>query len=251
MLFVGVTMRLFLAAGFVLLGVRAGLAADAAAAAQEPSGFFGRFVANHLTIGARVTYFWLKDTRRSGPNGLDNLNQDGNFLGSLWGLDAQQHYFPNPFVEYRVISGFGAGIAYDQARAKTLDWTDNTARLVTAGDGDVEIKGVQYYVFGRLRNQTRLTPYANVGIARYHAHFFASPDWLTPGRHFEVDDTNGWFVSGGCNVAFTRHVGLDVLYRYSELDAVVGRAFFNARRHRSGAFPMRSDIVGAGFVVAF
>jgi hypothetical protein len=101
-------MRPFLAAGLVLLGVRAVGGAEATAVAQEPAGFFGRFVANHLTIGARVTYFWLKDTRRSGPNGLDNLNQAGNFLG-LWGLDAQQHYFPNPFVEYRVISGFGPG----------------------------------------------------------------------------------------------------------------------------------------------
>jgi opacity protein-like surface antigen len=244
-------MRLLLAAGLVLLGVRAGDAADATAAAQEPSGFFGRFVANHLTIGARVSYFWLQDTRRSSANGYDNLNQAGNFLGSLWGLDAQQHYFPNPFVEYRVISGFGAGIAYDQARAKTLDWTDNTARLVTAGDGDVEIRGLQYYVFGRFRNRTRLTPYANVGIARYQSRFFVSPDWLIPGRHFEVDDTKGWFVSGGCNVAFSRHLGLDALYRHSQLDAVVGRAFFSPRRHRSGAFPMRNDLLGAGLFYAF
>jgi hypothetical protein len=110
---------------------------------------------------------------------------------------------------------------------------------------------VQYYVFGRIRNRTRLTPYANVGIARYHSHFFASPDWLQPGRHFEVDDTRGWFVSGGCNVAFARHVGLDVLYRHSQLDAVIGRAFFNRNRHRSGAFPMRNDLVGAGLFLAF
>ncbi len=244
-------MRLLVAAGLVLLGARAGDAAEATADNDEPSGFFGRFVATHLTIGARVTHFWLEDTRRSSANGYDNLNQAGNFLGSLWGLDAQQHYFPNPFVEYRVLSGFGAGIAYDQARAKTLDWTDNTARLVTAGDGDVEIKGVQYYIFGRFRNQTRLTPYANVGIARYQARFFASPDWLTPGRHFEVDDTKGWFFSGGCNVTFDRHLGLDVLYRHSQLEAVTGRAFFNRNRHRSGAFPMRNDLLGAGLFYAF
>jgi opacity protein-like surface antigen len=244
-------MRLLLAAGLVLLGVRASHAAEATVAADEPSGFFGRFVATHLTIGARATHFWLKDTRRSGPNGLDNLNQAGNFLGSLWGLDAQQHYFPNPFLEYRVISAFGAGIAYDQARAKTLDWTDNTARLATAGDGDVEIRGVQYYVFGRYRNRTRLTPYANVGIARYRSRFFVSPDWATPGRHFEVDDTNGWFFSGGCSVALGRHLGLDALYRHSQLEAVVGRAFFNRNRHRSGAFPMRNDLIGAGLFYAF
>jgi opacity protein-like surface antigen len=244
-------MRLLLAAGLVLLGLRAGEAAEPTVPSDEPSGFFARFVRTHLTIGARVSRFWLEDTRRSSANGYDNLNQAGNFLGSLWGLDAQQHYFPNPFMEYRVTSGFGAGIAYDQARAKTLDWTDNTARLATAGDGDVEIRGLQYYVFGRYRNRTRFTPYANVGIARYRSRFFVSPDWLIPGRHFEVDDTKGWFVSGGCNVALSRHLGLDALYRHSQLDAVIGRAFFNPRRHRSGAFPMRNDLIGAGLFYAF
>jgi opacity protein-like surface antigen len=245
-------MRVFLAAGIMLLGARTGVAAEVTGAADEKPGFFGRWIVNRLTIGARITQFWLEDTRRSDANGFDNLNLTGNFLGSLWGLDARQHYFPNPFVEYRVISAFGVGVAYDQARAKTLDW-GNAQQTITAGDGDVEIRGLQFYGFGRYRNRTRLTPYASVGFARYWSHFLVSPDWALPGRRFEVDDTSGWFFSGGCSVALVRHLGLEALYRHSQVEAVSGRAYFNynRNRHRGGAFPMRNDLFGAGLSYAF
>jgi hypothetical protein len=207
-------------------------------------------VANRLSIGARMTHFWLEDDRRATDHGYDNLNLAGNFLGSLWGLDARQHYFPNPFLEYRVVSAFGVGVAYDQERAKTLDWGD-AAQTITVGDGDVEIRGLQYYVFGRFRNRTRITPYVNAGFARYWSRFYVSPDWALPGRHFEVDDTDGWFVSGGGDIALTRHLGLDALYRHSQTEAVSGRAFFNAKRHRSGSFPMRSDLGSVGLLYRF
>ncbi|HXB57526.1 MAG TPA: hypothetical protein VN461_22380 [Vicinamibacteria bacterium] len=243
-------MRVFVVAGVILLGARAGVAAEETAAADGQPGFFGRWVANRLTTGARVTHFWLQDTRRSDANGYDNLNQTGNFLGSLWGLDAQQHYFPNPFVEYRIISAFGAGIAYDQARAKTLDWGD-VQHTITAGDGDVEIRGLQFYVFGRFRNRTRVTPYANLGFGRYWSRFFVSPGWALPGRRFEVDDTRGWVFSGGCSVALVRHLGLETLYHHSQLEAVTGRAYFNRNHHRSGAFPMQNDVLSAGLLYGF
>jgi hypothetical protein len=237
--------------GSVDRSVRAGVSADPVPALHRQTGFVGRWVANHLLIGASLTHFWLEDTRRATDHGYDNENLTGNFLGSLWGLDAQQHYFPDPSLEYRIISSFGVGFAYDQARAKTLDWGNIDTRVTTVGDGDVEIRGLQFYLFGRYPNRTRLTPYANVGLARYWSRFLVSPLWAAPGRHLDVDSTRGWFLSSGFKLALGRHLGLDAFYRHSRVGAVSGRAYFHGIHHRSGAFPMRNNRLGAGVFYAF
>ena len=237
----------------LLLVAAVGGAATAGRAAETttPSTSVGqRWLANRLSLGARWTRFWLEDTRRSGDQGYDNANLAGNFLGSLWGLDARQHYVPSPFLEYRVVSSVGVGLAYDQARARTLDWTDET-KTATAGDGDVEIRGLQLYVFGRYPNATRVTPHARVGYASYWSQFFVSPGWSAPGRRFEVDDTRGWLLAAGVSVALHRHLALDVSYQRTQLADVTARAYFNRNRHRAGAFPMTYDALVAGLAYAF
>lgn len=234
----------------VLLASAAAGADVAPTAAQGQPGFAGRWIATRLSIGARFSHFWLEETRRAGENGYDNSNLEGNFLGSLWGLDAQQRYFPSPYVEYRVASAFGVGVTYDEARAKTLDWADED-HVATAGDGDVEIRGVGVYVVARYRNRTRYEPYANLGFGWYRSRFFESPGWSAPGRHFVVDDTEGWFVAAGCKVNLGRHLGIDALYRHSHVNDVVARAYLSKNRYRGGAFPMRSDGLGVGVVYAF
>jgi opacity protein-like surface antigen len=239
-----------------VMPVIAVLAAAAAFAEGPPRpaeghpGFAGRWIATRLSIGARFSRFWLDDTRRSGPNGYDNSNLEGNFLGSLWGLDAQQHAFPSPYVEYRVVSGFGLGVDYDERRARTLDWADEEHRS-TAGDGDVEVRGVGVYVVARLRNRTRFEPYADLGYAWYHSHFYESPGWSAPGRRFVVEDTEGWFVAAGCRVGLGRHVALDALYRYSNVGDVEARAYLVGNHYRAGAFPMRGDLLGVGATYRF
>ena len=199
-----------------------------------------------------MTHFWLEDTRRSTAHGYDNANRAGNFLGSLWGLDAQQHYLPSVFAEYRVVSSFGAGVGYDEARARTLDWgVDAEGHPTTVGDGDVEIRGLQFYVFARYANRTRVTPYAQLGHGHYWSRFFVSPQWAAPGRRFEVDGTGGWFVAAGGRATLSGHLGLDALCRHTHTEPVTARAFFVRNRHRTGAFPMRSDLFGVGVVIAF
>ena len=212
----------------------------------------GGWISTRLSLGASFTYYWLEDTRRSGEHGYDNGNLSGNFLGSLWGLDAQQHYFPNPYMEYRVVSGFGIGVMYDQVRAKTLDWA-NEEQQITAGDGDLELRGIGVYLVARYKNPTRYVPHASAGYAWYKSHFFVSPGWAAPGRRFVVEDTDGWFVSAGCTVTVAKGFGLDASVRYSHIGDVAARAYLSGsrNRYRGGAFPMRYTAFALGVAYAF
>jgi opacity protein-like surface antigen len=234
----------------VLLASAAANAEPAAAPADAHRGFGERWIATRLSVGARFSWFWLQDTRRSGENGYDNSNLAGNFLGSLWGLDAEQHATPSPYLEYRALAGLGVGVCYDEQRAKTLDWA-NDDHTATAGDGDVEIRGVGPYLVARLRNRTRFEPYAELGFTWYHSHFYESPGWSAPGRRFVVEDTEGWFFAAGVRVGLGGHVAIDAVYRYSDVEDVVARAYLVGNHYRGGAFPMRSDLLGIGATYTF
>lgn len=235
-----------------LLIVSVSVTADEAAAPPERTSSFGKkWISTRVSVGARFTYYWLEDARRCADGVCNNSDITGNFLGSLWGLEAQQHYFPNPYLEYRVVSAFGVGVMYDQLRARTLDWA-NEEQTETAGDGDLEVRGVGVYLVGRFRNRSRFEPYANVGFAWYTSRFYVSPGWAAPGRRFEVEDTQGWFGALGCKVRVGKHMGVDALFRHSAVDDVSARAYLGAgNRHRAGAFPMRYDALGIGAVYTF
>jgi len=214
------------------------------------AGLLQRLLDDRLTLGVQSSWVHLEDTRRYSPAGLlDNTNDTGNFLGSLWGVDPRQRYVPLPFLEYRIVSSFGAGVAYDQARARTLDW-GNAEQNVTAGDGDLEIRGIRPYLFAR-GPHWRLVPYAQVGLEHYWSSFYVSPGWAVPSRHFEVDATDGWFLAGGGLLPRGRHVRLDLQIRHSQTEPVVARAYLRRNHHRDGAFPMRRDALGAGLRWAF
>jgi opacity protein-like surface antigen len=212
---------------------------------------------DRLTFGVDWTRFSLSDSRRVTPQGPDNANVHGNYLGSLWGLDAEQHAFPDPFVEWRVISSFGVGLSYEQQRAMTLDWGNDDHSLPPVGDGDVQIRGAQLYAFGRYRNRTRFTPYASVGRAQYWSHFFLLPAWNAgdPAKVLWVGNTSGWIVSGGTRVALGHRLALDVNYRGAFVADVPARAysdiFDHPHRYRAGAFPMKSQGVRLGVAYAF
>jgi hypothetical protein len=240
------TLLSWVMAGTVLASPAAVQPADAA----EPS-LGKRFVAGRLSVGGRFNYYRLEDSRRAGEDGYDNGNLAGNFLGTLWGLDAQQHYFPNPYLEYRLVSGLGVGVTYDELRAKTLDWA-NDEHTSIAGDGDLDLRGAGVYAWGRLRNRSRFEPYASVGYAWYATHFEVAPGWAAPGRRFEVEDTEGWFASVGCAARLGPHLGIDVQFRHARLDDVAARAYIGAgNHHRSGAFPVRHDAIAAGVLYGF
>ncbi len=221
-------------------------AGSGAAAGSSRPRFLSRAVRNRLTVGLRLSRFWLVDSRRYGENGLDNHNASVNFLGSLWGLDPQQSFVPAPFLEYRVYSGFGAGVAYDQDRVKTLDW-GNAEKTATAGDGDLRIRGLQAYAFGRVPSVGPVTPAVRGGYSWYSSAFFEAPGW--PGQSFAVGDTRGFFLGVDASVAFWRHGAFEVSYEHQWLKDIGAKALFADGGRKKGSFPMGSDVLRVG--VAF
>jgi hypothetical protein len=215
------------------------------------------YAEDRFTIGVDWTRYSLYDTRRVTPQGPDNANVHGNYLGSLWGLDAEQHPFPDPFVEWRLTSSFGVGVSYEQQRAMTLDWSSDDRSLAPVGDGDVQIRGAQLYAFGRYPNPTRFTPYASVGRARYWSHFFVLPAWNggDPAKVLWVGNTSGWILSGGTRVRIGHRLAFDVNYRRALIADVAARAYADIvdhpKRYRAGAFPMQSQSVRLGVAYGF
>lgn len=237
-------------AGAALLWAAVLSATMASAEEVRPPAAYHDWLLRRLAVGLRVDLFRLEESRRSGSNGYDNANLGVNFLGSLWGLDARQSYVPSPFAELRLVRGLAVGVAYDAQRAKTLDWADED-KVRTAGDGDVEIRGIQAWGSWRVRLGRRWTAHAAAGYAHYWSRFLVSPGWAAPGRSFVVEGTDGWVAGLGCRFSLGRHLGVDGDLRHLQVGDVAARAYFGTKRFRSGAFPMRSDSVSVGLVYGF
>jgi opacity protein-like surface antigen len=144
----------------------------------------------------------------------------------------------------------GLGSSYSQYRAKTLDWADQAAGI-TAGDGDVQVRGLDAYLVGRFRLGRRIKPYVQAGRTWYRSEFFASPGWLIPGRRFVAYDTTGWLASAGLTVRVVKHLDLEAAYRHTWMDDVQARAYLKGNKYRGGAFPLANDALSFGAAFAF
>lgn len=207
-----------------------------------------------LELGARIHHFTLRDTRRTRSGRLDNNNVRINFIGSVWGLEEKQDYFPRLFLQYAVVPWFGAGLTYDHVAARTRDWGD-VEKTRYGTDGNVHVWGPMLYLFVRYPNSTRFTPKAEAGWVRYFADFDVNPAWAAtaPGYRFEVDDTDGYYFAVALDYAINNQWRAQAYWRRlfdAEVDA---RAYFStgSRVGRYGAFPMEYDMFGLGVTYAF
>ena len=235
---------------WVAVTIAAGLAGTATGATvAEPQGFFEQFVRNRLEIGARINSFELKDDRRSDASGYDNWNLSENFIGSIWGLDDEQSYWPRLYVQYMIVPYFGVGLTYDSITASTVDW-GNEEQTRKSSDGDVCISGPLFYLVGCFPNESRFRPFLELGYAVYSADFDENSAWasVAPGYRFGVDDTDGWFWGIGCNIRVYENWNVDLYYRQMRDNVVDARAYFNPgpRPGRVGEFPLEYDMFSIG-----
>lgn len=210
-------------------------------------------ISNRLTLGARVCFFALDETRRRGENGLRNENgfagNHVNYIGSLWGLEEIQDPIPRLYLQWTCCRYLGLGLTYDHVAAKTLDWKD-ASRTETQGDGDLQIRGPLAYLYAQLPNSSRLTPLAELGLAYYFADFCETEAWAHtgPGYRFEVDDTVGYYFALGTDLAITRCWHCDFYWRFMYGPEVDARAYFHPGNilGREGSFPMEYQMAGFG-----
>ena len=210
---------------------------------------------NHLEVGARIVHFVLEDAEREARSGRpSNLNIEGNYIGSIWGLEEIQDYVPRLYAQYAFIPDLGIGLTYDHLGAKTLDWGDATGTTI-AGDGDLEIWGPMLYLFMRYSNSTPFRPYAELGAAYYFASFDETAEWAAtaPGYRFEVDDTLGFYLACGVDAAVHESWHVDLYLRYLYGTEVDARAYFKpgSTPGRTGAFPLDYVMAGAGLAHSF
>lgn len=247
------------AAGLILRGITAGVATAQAAptARMTPYASYAPLpVFKHFELGVRCSRSELLDTRRQGPNGLDNANWEGhiNYVGSLWGLDEIQDYLPRLYVQFALNPYTGAGIAYDYLGARTMDW-GNAEKTRLGTDGDLHLHGFLYYVFLRYPVIFGITPFCEVGGAWYQAEFRESARWaaIGDGYRFEVDNANGYFLGLGVSAVLPGDWSVNLYWRQM-FDVEVGaRAYFEPgpKAGRAGSFPMEYRMLGLGAAYHF
>jgi hypothetical protein len=201
-------------------------------------------IRGHLEIGVRSQHFTLQEESKR------SFNDDGSFKEgfiqrtSVDRLDAEQQYFPYPFV--RVILGdfFALSLAYEQARAKTLTYYQPGTGYDGHTDGTLEIAGPALYFELRYPNETPLVPFAQFGLIQYSADFENDPGWSAGGyRQWRVDDTRGTRWVLGLQWQINEQWGVEGFVARTEVD--VDAAFYLAGNKRaSGTFPMSHDSIG-------
>jgi len=217
--------------------------------ASEPD--WVAWMRGRVEVGARVSMIDLRDDTRSGPTGPENRNPN-NFLGSIWGLDAEDDVLPRLFVQVKIHEQFGVGLTYDSLTLKTLDWA-NAEKTLKTTDGDLEAWGPLVYFFARTKPYRRVQGVAELGLAWYFTSFKVDPMWVggNPDRRFETEDTRGIFLALGAEVRIAEDWRLGVYWRRMFNADVDAEAFVGRGNSRIGNFPLEYDMYSAGVTWEF
>jgi opacity protein-like surface antigen len=156
-------------------------------------------------------------------------------------------------------------LTFEQVRAVT--WTraeyDSAGNLTDGNysDGTINLEGPLFYLFGKYPNTTPFTPYLELGVAYYSASWEANPAWRDSGgansHIFVLDDTTGWAIGTGCEIAIYKGLCADIYWRYTEVDVGVHYYLYgkeqaiNAEKRWRESFPMSNYAAGLGLKYVF
>ncbi len=185
------------------------------------------FLSGHLAIGTRSRLIQLADPRDA-------------FLGSINRLDVEDQWAPRfPYVQWNFTPYVGIEAAWERFEVETIATTTQNVHT----DGAFEISGSVFCLFGRYPNRTPFTPTLGLGYAFIRAEFdmhpvwhngfsfnrldeyeawraAGSPAWPNDGyqRTISAGNTEGWVVTGGCEVRLCEHVAADLTVRYMDFE---------------------------------
>ena len=182
------------------------------------SAFYENWIEDRLSLGTRVLWYSLTDTKKGEPF-------EGSFLGSIYKTDEVQDNAPiYAYLNYAITKYFGVGISYDQFKIKTLD--------NGAGDGTFDINGPITYLFAQYPNDSFVTPFAEIGAAFYSVSFDARDEWTYGGgdgttvrRRFDPDNTVGFALGGGLDFEIYKGLTANLYVRYVSMDFDVNYYF--------------------------
>lgn len=191
----------------------------------------------HLTAGVRFTKFELDAPVKGEPF-------DNSFIGSINRLQEVQDT-SDPNLYFQATCHFdwlavGAGITWDELRIKTLD--QNT------GDGDVIMDAQIIYVMASIPNETRFTPYMEIGRGKYDNSFDPLPAWSQGGlRRFDLANSTGSHLAFGLDIEIGKGWCANLYMRQSDVD-VDGIYVYNgdAREPEPFTFTTKHTAYGVG-----
>jgi outer membrane protein W len=229
------------------------------------SAFFDKYVAGHLQIGTRFVFRKLTDDD-SGHQG--ESYGSGTFLGTIYGLDDIQNYFPvYLYVQYLFNKYVGLELAYDQMEAETKamglysgqSYSDLANGRVKT-DGDVSLYGPTLSIVGRYPNSSSFTPFVGIGLGFFFAEFDSTSEWeyRSSGDHhvMNLDDQIALQLTAGTDWEFRKQWSLNASVQYTSV--TVDAAFDSydssgakTQSTQTGEFPLDNIAFRLGIAYSF
>ena len=153
--------------------------------------YYPEYIQGHLEIGTRSTHYIFTDDTQGEP-------WKGSFLGTLNEVHESQNYAPiKVFLQYKITPNFGIGTAYDQFKAAT----GSSPNGEEGGDGTFTLKGMYFYLLGTYPNESRFTPFVELGFVRYSSDFEEKDWWYDNGtRVINTESEVGSVFAIGCDI---------------------------------------------------
>ena len=191
-------------------------------------------------VGTRFISVSLLDTKRGGKVDGEYV---GTFMGSIAEIKDQQDLAPTRvFAQGRIVDWpVWAGLSYDHVRAKTED--------SGGGDGSVDLRGPIFYVQGRWVNETRWTPFAELGYAFYSSDFKEN-EWSDGGRRsVSLKDTHGVELAAGVDVTVGANWSVNLYARRMSVEDVKGAFYIDGGYGGPAIYTM--SYIGYGLGVSY
>lgn len=200
------------------------------------------FGAVRFAVGTRLLHIELLDDTQGSQN-------QGSFIGSLYKIEANQDYLPlNPYVQATTMAGpveLGLGLSYSHLDVATVD--------SGGGDGDIEMDGWMLYLLAAHPNDSRFTPFGEIGLALYQNSFDPISSWSEGGlRAFALDDSQALYLGGGCDVRIWNNLSANVYLRYVDVD-VDGKYYYrnDSRAYHPKPFTFTLEHLACGVGVKY
>ena len=202
---------------------------------------YPEYIQGHLEVGTRSTGYTFTEDTQGEPF-------DGSFLGSLNEVHESQNYAPIKFfIQYKINPYFGIGTAYDQFKAVT----GSSPHGEDGGDGTFTLKGMYFYLLGAYPNETRFTPFVEVGFVSYSSDFEEDDWWYEGGKRvIHAESEVGSIFAIGCDIHVYEKWSVDVYFRHVNVDQDVDYVF-RSYVHTPGTFTLSHNEYGIGLKYSF